>query len=125
MSISAAVGNAYYNVATNANAVIFSPYTNGLPLASTRVGVANANYTIGANEYIIGYTSLTATRTATLPATSAIGRRIIVKDESGSSSPSVKITISGAIDGATSLDIVSAYGWAELYFNGTAWARIA
>lgn len=112
-------------MATNASLVRFSPYSKGQPVAQTRAGVNDANYTVGTNEYIVGFTALSATRTITLPGTTAIGRRLVIKDESGSCTTLRKLVINGSIDGAQSLEITQAYGWVELYFNGNAWGRVA
>lgn len=57
--------------------------------------VADVNKTVAATDGVIAYTSLTATRTVTLPAASSFlpGQRLIIVDKSGSASGSVKIRV--------------------------------
>lgn len=94
-------------------------------ITGNRAAVADVAYTQKRTDFEIAYTTLTATRVVTLldPATVRSGQRVWVKDESGSASGSVKITLSpansGTIDGASSLDITTAYGSVELASNGT------
>lgn len=91
-----------------------------------RTAIADANHTILDSEYLIGYTSITVTRTVALP--TAVGREgqtFVVKDESGSVTGAIKITIdpNGAetIDGAATFDIIVAYGAIEFYSDGANW----
>ncbi|MHB8483659.1 MAG: hypothetical protein ACYDBV_13175 [Nitrospiria bacterium] len=90
---------------------------------SGRTAVADVAYTVLQYDYIIAYTSLTATRIVTLPAPSATnsGQVFIIKDESGSAAAGVKITVtpaSGTIDGAANVSIAAAYGVVRCYNNG-------
>lgn len=99
-------------------------FTHGMQFVRTPVG--NVNYTILASDYYIGYTSLTASRTATLPtAASVAGQTYVISDESGSASSSVAIIIatsnSETINGASTTSITSAYGSCRVYSTGTAW----
>jgi Polysaccharide deacetylase len=84
--------------------------------------VADANYTVTSNNDLVAYTSLSAARTVTLPAVTALSGKIItVKDESGSCSGTVTITLSppsGTIDGASSLVLAAAYATATVYTDG-------
>lgn len=86
--------------------------------------VVDENYTIsGPASQSVGYTTLTSTRTVTLPSANIGGQTIVVRDESGSASWSTKISI--VSDGsdtihasATSLSIWVAYGSITLQSNG-------
>lgn len=91
-----------------------------------RATVADANTTIGGNP-VTAWTTLTASRVATLSVigTSAQPFICILKDESGNAAAGVTITgtpASGLIDGAASKVLInSAFGFARLYCNGTNW----
>jgi hypothetical protein len=91
--------------------------------ATSRTAKADAAYTIVATDYLIAYTSLTTTRAVTLPSAASVsGQHFVIKDESGSASGSVKITIVGTVDGASNPDAVtSAYGTYKFYSNGSAY----
>jgi hypothetical protein len=78
-----------------------------------RTTVADAAYTTLSTDYVIAYTTLTATRAVTLASGSA-GDVLIVADESGNAG-SFPITFVGTIDGATNKSISSAYGVMRLY----------
>jgi phage portal protein BeeE len=75
----------------------------------SRTTVANVNYSILATDRTVIYTSLTVSRTATLPAASGYnaGQMLVVKDGSGACSPLITITVApnggDTIDGAASL----------------------
>lgn len=91
-----------------------------------RTAVANVAYTALLTDYIIAYTSLTATRTVSLPAAATAGanRIYVIKDESGAAASfPIVIDPSGAetIDGATTKSISVNYGSYSIYTNGTAW----
>lgn len=90
--------------------------------------VADADYTIVATDRTVVWTTLTASRVATLPAASALnaGQPLVVGDGSGNASPTVQITIartgSDTINGATSHAIGSPYGQRVLRSDGvSAW----
>jgi len=91
-----------------------------------RVAVADAAYTISTSgNRIIGYTSLTAGRTVTLPSAAGMaGQRITIQDESGNASASKPITIQRAgsdlVSGVVSVAIASPYGAVTLISNGGA-----
>lgn len=88
-----------------------------------RTTKADVNYTVLSTDNIIAFTSLTATRTLTIPCgslgTAANPQEIIVKDESGSAG-TFPITLSATIDGATNKTISTPYGATRLYANGSA-----
>lgn len=90
--------------------------------------VADAAYTILATDRTVIWTTLTATRVATLPAASSVnpGQPLVIGDGSGNASPTVQITIARAgsdtINGATSHAIGSPYGQRVLRSDGvSAW----
>ena len=112
-------------MATNATNVSFGVLTRGPVFQQIRVGVDDSNYTVQALEVIVGMVNVSANRTIILPTSSAVGRRVIIKDESGSCTASKKIVINGIIDNASSVELTNAYAFCELYFNGTYWSRVA
>jgi hypothetical protein len=94
-----------------------------------RVGVNDANYTATSSNYLIGFTSISAGRTVTLPAASSmINKTIIVKDESGSAG-TYNITVDGAgsetIDGVATKVINTNFGSITVYSNGVNWFVIS
>jgi len=104
--------------------------TGLLTLAAQKVGrtaVADQAYSVLSSDYLVAYSSITATRVVTLvaAATAGSGSIVIIKDESGSVTPAIKITVDGSgaetIDGAASADITNAYGVLRLYSNGSNW----
>lgn len=91
-----------------------------------RTPVENVNYTAKVTDQLIAYTTLTATRSVTLPLPAATGAtaeyifRQTVKDESGNASPSVTIVISTGV-GHGPNTIEAPYGIRSYYTDGTAW----
>ena len=126
-TVTASGGGGGGSTGSNANTVPYLALSTGQPNTAVRRGVVDTNYTIVGSDTIIGYTSLTASRTVTLPAASTVpvGKQFIVKDESGSCSGSITITISGTIDGATNLVLSTAYARASVYSSGSAWHRVS
>jgi hypothetical protein len=92
-----------------------------------RVAVADAAASIAAGDTITAYTSITVTRIATLPtaASVTVGEEYTIKDESGSVTGAINITVDGngaeTINGLASVNITAAYGGLTVYSNGTAW----
>lgn len=95
-----------------------------------RTAVADANYTVLATDKLVAFTSLTASRIATLPAASAFaaGEPLIIVDESGNASQTVQISVApnGAdkIAGSNSTQVLInvANGRCKLVSNGSnAW----
>ncbi|KKL64273.1 hypothetical protein LCGC14_2166650, partial [marine sediment metagenome] len=90
--------------------------------------VADADHSLLVNEYLIAYTSITITRTVNLPAVASLPANsvFVVKDESGSLTPTIKITIdpnlAETIDGVASIDMITPYEAVEFYTNSTATA---
>jgi hypothetical protein len=88
------------------------------------VAVADANYTVTLrNDIIVYITSLTATRTITLPPATTTGQRVTIVDMSGSITPTVFITIArngtDTVNSAlTSINITAPYGSCTLIANG-------
>ena len=86
----------------------------------TRTAVS-ASYTVLTTDYIIAVTSTAASRTITLPSSHIAGKIYIVKDESGGANTN-NITVSGNgsnIDGTSTKVINTAYGYYNIYDNGT------
>lgn len=90
------------------------------------VGVADAAHSVAATDRTIGYTSITATRSVSLPAASSfpVGTPLLVVDHSGSCGPTKMIVVTPAgsddINGsANSYSIALAFGWVELESNGS------
>ncbi len=96
--------------------------TFGSGVSMIRRAVANTATTLSATDFLIAYTSLTATRAVTLPsATSVAGQHFVIKDESGSAGSFV-ITIVGTVDGVINpVAVNTAYGKFRIYSNGTGW----
>ena len=96
-------------------------------LKLSRVAVADADYTVLTSDYYVGLSSITVSRTFTLPAaaTAGNGSILVFKDESGSVSGTVKLIIdanaSETIDGATTFEMTSAYESISLMCNGSNW----
>lgn len=86
-----------------------------------RVAVVDTNYTVLITDFIVAFTSLTASRTTTLPAPTAAlsGWVFIIKDESGTAATN-SIVLVGTVDGG-SVSITANYGVARVYCNGTAY----
>ncbi len=95
-------------------------------VTNTRTPVADASYAALSTDRLVAYTSLSAGRVVSLPASSAFptGARLLVIDESGSCSATKTITITpnGAdtIEGANSSAVLALpYGFLGLESNGT------
>lgn len=92
---------------TNVGRAVFN---TGLQLK--RRALLDTSFTAGANDYIHGYSTLTVSRTATLPnAAGVAGRLFVFKDETGSASGSKSITLTPWTLGATSFtdaDVIQA-----------------
>ena len=79
-----------------------------------------ADYTANKRDSYIGYTTLAATRTVTLPQASTMrgGWELEIKDEVGSASPAVQIVVDAygaeTIDGLSSVAITAPYGSVRL-----------
>lgn len=90
-----------------------------------RVGVADINYSVLSSDYIVGYRTLTASRTVTLPSSvNASGQIYVIKDEAGAAA-SFNIVVSGQagqlIDGANTALISSNYASLSLYSDNSKW----
>ena len=95
-------------------------------LILNRTPVADTNYTALASDYIIAYTSLSATRTLTLPnALCVAGKVLDIVDESGGANVGKTITIDpeGAttIIGQATFSLGAPYNSVLIYCNGTNW----
>ncbi len=112
---------------------------NDIDLARVNLGidkrtiVADVNYTIVPSDKTVSLTSISASRTLTLPAANSVnaGYSIIIVDESGSITSSHTLSIARAgsdlINGAsTSIVIASAYGGRVLVSDGVSnWTQDA
>ena len=86
-----------------------------------RKAVADADYTVLNTDYLIAFTSLTITRTLTLPTPDGKIRVFEIKDESGNSAAyPIVINPLGlvTIDGVLSIQITVPYGSLEIYSDG-------
>lgn len=88
-----------------------------------RITVADVPYVTLITDYLIAYSSITASRAVTLTVTGVqVNQQFIIKDESGNAGVVNTIVItpaSGTIDGAANKTINAAYGELRVYFNGT------
>jgi hypothetical protein len=91
-----------------------------------RTTVDDAIYTILATDKVVAQIgTMSAARVWSLPAASTFpaGGELIIIDESGTVTSTNKITVqrngTDTIDGATSIDILNAYGFLKLICNGT------
>jgi len=97
-----------------------------------RTAVSNADYTILATDKVVAQIgTMSAARIFSLP-TAALypaGEELIIVDQSGTVTSSNKITVSRAsadtIDGATSVDILFAYGFLKLISDGVSKWKIS
>lgn len=107
----------------NTDRIASAKWVNSRANIATRRAIADTNATLTTSDNLLAYTTLSVTRTVTLPsAASVTNQHFVIKDESGSATGSVKITIVGTVDGASNPDaIVAAYGVKRLYSNGTAY----
>jgi hypothetical protein len=111
-------------VATN----YWTPLT-AAPSAFKRTTVADIGYTALVTDQLIAYTSLTGTRTVSLPAaagfaTAATNQWFVIKDEAGTAGTNNIVIDPNAaelIDGAATKSITTNYGSLSIYTNGTAW----
>lgn len=94
-------------------------------IAFFRRGVADTAATLAITDYLLVYTTLTATRAVTLPtAASASGQHFIIKDEVGNANTN-NITIVGTVNGASNPTAINtAYGVYRIYSNGTSWFTV-
>ncbi len=97
---------------------------NGLKI--TRTAVADQDYTVLLTDYYIAYSSLTALRTATLPAAASAGagKTYIFKDETGNAAL-YPIVIDGngteKIDGQLNYDLNESYESITIVCDGSNW----
>jgi hypothetical protein len=95
------------------------------PNQLNRTAISDAGYAVLASDYLVAYTSLTASRTVTLPSAAGLANRtIIIKDESGSAATYniiVNVLAGGTIDGASAKAVNTNYGTLEVYSNGSQW----
>ena len=101
----------------------------GQAVNKTNVADVAYNPSVLTDDYIIAFTSLTASRIVTISTededtgTATAPRVIIVKDQSGNCAPGVTITVvlesGGTIDGAANVVLNSAYESVIIYIDGT------
>jgi len=96
-----------------------------------RTTVADAAYTVLATDQYIGITSITASRTMTLPLANQAGdgKILVFTDESGSVSATVTVILDGngseTINGSTTYVMNAARESTVIRCNGTSWFVIA
>lgn len=94
-------------------------------IAFKRQAVVDAGYTVSRGDYIVGYSSLTTSHTATLPdATLLVGRSYIIKDETNSAATNnitIATTSAQTIDGSSTKVININNGWIIVYSDGSNW----
>lgn len=98
---------------------------NGLEI--TRREIADTSITASVLDIVIAYTSLTATRTVTLPNTATSGQIFWIVDEAGTANVNpIVLDPSGAtlINGAATYSINTARGGAVVQFNGSSYSTI-
>lgn len=83
------------------------------------------NYTATSQDWLIGVTDTSASRTITLPPASGLaGKQLVIKDESGAAGTN-NITVDGnaseTIDGTLTAVISTNYGALRLYCDGSNW----
>jgi hypothetical protein len=111
-------------IITKTGGVYSFSFDNAAFLAQTRKEVSDADAIMAASQRWLAMKTLTATRTITLPAASAIaaGAALFVVDESGNCSPTIRIIAQVVgldhINVGTSIAIESPYGIVVLYSNG-------
>jgi hypothetical protein len=92
-------------------------------ITNARTAVSDAAYTVLATDRLVAYTTLTAARAITLPASSAypLGTRLLIVDETGNCSVTKTLTLApnGAdvIDGAPSAVVNTPYGFIGIQSN--------
>lgn len=101
------------------------PHGGNSTVNAKRTTVSDVAYTVLSTDYLVSYTTLTATRAVTLPAASSVGSAFspqffIIKDEAGTAGTNA-LTFAANIDGATGKSISSNYGFIRLYSNGIAY----
>src|SRR3990172_2411413 len=102
-----------YQLTNNDGSITVAGINNSAAMKVDRTPVADAAYPQVATDYLIVYTSISTSRIVTLlaAATAGDGAVVIVKDESGSVTPAIKIIVDGngaeTIDGVASIDITA------------------
>jgi hypothetical protein len=115
------------NVGIGTTAPVSKLHING-GVSYKRTAVNDADYTVQADDYIIGYTALSDIRTVTLPNSLCTpGRFFIILDESGQATPATAGAIIIDPEGATtiiglpSLTINGAYNSVYVFCGDSAW----
>lgn len=110
---------------STASSATFVAFTTGQPHTAIYRAIADDDYTVSPTDTIIALTSLTASRTITLPHPgTCTGRIIVIKDESGACQSSTAIAISGSIDGNDSYVLNTAFAVVRLYAGDSNWHQI-
>jgi len=128
---SAVIAGPYGVLALESNGSNAWTVTHSRVASNARTAVSDAPYSALTSDLLIAYTAITAARVVSLLAAAAYptGTQLTVVDESGSCSATDTITISRAgsdtINGATSIALNAAYGYATIETNGSnAWTII-
>lgn len=110
---------------TNVSAETYRGFSYGQPIAALYSDVADIDYVVSPTDSIIGFTSLSAARSVTLPPPSDLpGRVLIIKDETGSCSALNSLVLSGTIDDAPNFTLNTPYAYAKLYAGDDSWYLI-
>jgi hypothetical protein len=90
--------------------------------------VTSGNYIVQLTDYYIGCNGTGITVTLPLGATVPTGKVYVIKDESGlitgNSSYRITVTGSNAIDGQSSLTVVTSFTGLSILWTGTNWSII-
>ncbi len=107
-------------IAWNAAASEWEP----APSVFRRHAVANSDYVVGVNDYLVAMTTLTNAREWTLPSpattrgTATRPQRFVFKNESGAVHDILLTPAAGLIDGAADYTIATAHGAVSMYTDG-------
>jgi hypothetical protein len=83
--------------------------------------VSDADYTVGSTDYAIVYTSITATRTLTIPAASSAANRVISISNPGAGSFSVNLSQTIRYHGSSTSTIVGVGNRVTIVSDGSEW----
>ncbi len=109
-----------YSVGNNTKFLNEGPMLMNSSQTVKRTNVADQNYTVTNDDYVIAYTALTQNRTLNLP-TPEEGRVLVIKKEIAGTKA---IILNGTCDGVVNKQFSAPYDTVTIYANGTAWFSI-